>query len=224
MISKSFLPVALLPLVAACSPAIITDIALSDIISVGDTGIERWTTARLHIPLHDGVDCDGRIEGLVTQLATLMPAANGICVMTAGSAHAEVDTSVAIIQSGGERPEKAGLVLEIGASIGSDVFYEVTAFSRVTLAEIEDALGLGKAVDPEIVFGVTNDLGRTMGMQFSSVFLDGEPAMLDQGPIKIDTETSIVVLSDVTTSVIAHGNGDLFMTIYDFEAPVLPKP
>lgn len=223
MLRKLLLPAAILPLLSACSPAIITDLALSDVIAVGKTGEPRWTSATLHVPLPEGADCAGQIAAYVAKLAEIMPASGGTCVARPGDTHAEIATEVALIQLERERPEKAGLVLEVRELLDDHPLYEVTVFSRVTLADIEKQLGLpAEAKDPEIVFGLANDLGREVGLQFSGVFFDDWPAMADQGIMETELGTSIVKLSDVTTAVIARGDGNMFLTVFDLYSPT-PK-
>lgn len=220
MLRNSLFLLPLLPILAACSPSITTDLKLSDIVEVGQTDKPRWASAALRIPLPDGVNCEALISGYVTRLAEIMPATDGTCDMTPGAAYAQVDTSVALIPIESERPEKAGLVIEVGALHDDHPLYELTVLSRVTLAEIEKQLGLDtKASDPKIRFLIENDMGREVAMQFSGVFFNDWGAMAQQGILVPDTEINLVQLSDVVTSVIAKGNGDMFMTIYDLNAP-----
>lgn len=219
MVRTSLALIALLPALAACSPAVMTELALSDIIEVGETGKSTTVPAKLHIPLPDGADCEGEIAAYVQRLAAIMPASGGTCDMTPGTAHALIETTATVIQLQTERPIKAGLVLEVGMLVDTEPLYELTVHSQVTLEEIMKALEIdAPANDPEIVFALHNDLGREMGVQFAGVFYNDWPAMPDQGMMMEPAETSIVRLSDVTTTVIAEGNGNMFMTLFDLNA------
>ena len=216
MARAPLLLLAALPMLAACSPAIVTPVKLSQIVAVGDTGEPRQIDGTIRIPLPASADCEAEIAAHVAKLAEIMPASAGACYMDMAAPHAEIDTKVWIIRAESERPARAGLVLEVAAATDRGKVYDLTVFSRVTLDAIERQLGMDDAVtDPEIVFGVENDLGRDMGVQFSGVFYQGRPAKADAGILLADKERSLVQLSDVSTAVVAGGNGDEFMSIFD---------
>jgi hypothetical protein len=221
MVRFPLILLAFLPALGACSPAVMTGLNLSDILAVSKTGEPIVIPAMLHIPLTDDAPCAAEIADYVAKLAEIMPATGGKCVMTPGAAHAEIETTATLIQLETERPEEGALVLEIDTAISGHRIYELTLYSRVTLDQIGIQLGLeGIATDPEIVFAINNDLGRQVGVQFSGVFYNGWPAMPDQG-ILLDAGDSVPVqLSDVTTAVIAEGNGNEFMQIFDIHMPL----
>lgn len=216
MARAPLLLLAALPMLGACSPAIMTPVRLSEIVAVGDTGEPRQIDATLRIPLPASVDCKAEIAAHVAKLAEIMPASGGACYMDMAAPHAEIDTKVWLIRAESGRPERAGLVVEVAAANDRGKVYDLTVFSGVTLDAIERQLGMDDAVtNPEIVFGIENDLGRDMGVQFSGVFYQNRPAKADAGILLADKEKSLVRLSDVSTAVVAGGNGDAFMSVFD---------
>ena len=216
MARAPLLLLAALPILAACSPAIVTPIKLSEIVAVGDTGEPRQIDATLRIPLPVSAGCKAEIATHVKKLAEIMPASGGACYTDTSAPHAEIDTKVWIIRSESERPEKAGLILEVATATDRGRVYDLTVFSRVTLNVIERQLGMDDAVtDPEIVFGIDNDLGRDMGVQFSGAFYQNRPAKADAGILLADKEKSLVQLSDVSTAVVAGGEGGEWRRVHE---------
>lgn len=216
MVRTLFLLLAALPVLSACSPGIVTPLKLSDVTTVGDTGEPREVSAILRVPLPASSDCKAEIAAYVAKLAEIMPASGSACFTDMSAPHAEVDTKVWLIRAKAGRPEKTGLVIEIDAGDDRGKVYDLTLSTGVTLDAIERHLGMDSAVtNPEIVFSLENDLGREVGVQFASAFYNERPAKAEQGFLLLNAERTMLRLSDVSTALVAGGEDDPFMSVFD---------
>lgn len=207
---------ALVPLVAACQPAVNTTLHLSDIIAVGNGDMPRETTSLLQVPM--AVErCNAELDTMMAKLGTIVPIRTAYCRATETESYALFESRATLIPSQSERPGGGGLVIEVAApSSDGERIYELTVVSMTSRAELVEALGLAEAdtVPPAIGFMIENDRPEEFGLQFAPVFLDGSPMLPDHGLYLPAREQFEIVLSDVAGAVIAEGNGHMFMTLY----------
>lgn len=210
---------ALVPLVAACQPAIDTTLHLSDIVAVGNGDTPRETTSLLKVPM--AVErCHAELEAMMAKLGTILPVRTAYCRTADSESHALFESRATLIPSQSERPGGGGLVIEVAApSSDGERVYELTVVSMTSRAALVEALELTEAdiVPPAIGFRIENDRPEEFGMQFAPVFLDGSPLLPDHGLYLPGREQFEIVLSDVAGAAIAEGNGHMFMALYPLD-------
>lgn len=207
---------------AGCAPGVITEIGMSDIVTVAEKEQPRVAKAWLRVPQPED-RCRDKLAALGAALAKVAPVpGNGRCVAdpSDGTTYAEIPVTATIIPAQSERPDEGGFIIEVYASHGTrGRIYDLTfvaqrrydEFVATALAATGDKIDpTRKTVWPEIHVRIVNDTAYPLAGQFEQVFLEERPVMPDEC-IPVAAGSAIdLTLSNVAAATIGQGNGHIF--------------
>ncbi len=129
-------------------------------------------------------------------------------VLAVANGGAAESNAIRFIQHGSERPTGDGPVIEVGSMVDNfGTAYELTYL----------VTGAPSGSAEPVTMRLVNDTAQAYGAQFEQVFVGGLPFLEDQAISMLAGEALEVQLSDVSSAVIAAGNGHLFVTFYPID-------
>ncbi|MEX1180663.1 MAG: hypothetical protein WEB63_07630 [Cucumibacter sp.] len=219
--------IALIALLAACSPQVEATIPLSSLPVALAATRPAALPATLRVPEGSAESCAETLGARQSAVMTIMPVtAKGACVEIADQAYAEFQTLMPVILAGARVPADHLAVLEIEpAPAEAGQSYILSLRLIRTLDEVieivsapsgSDTASLAPDLeDPKFILHLENDTPTPVGLTPWYVYVDGEPGMpgVDGGFAIAPGQSVELVLSDVVSSYLAGAQAARFASV-----------